>query len=217
VIIGYARVSTVAQDHADQVAELKAAGCDLVFAEAKSGQAGSKRPQLARAMASLQAGDQLVVTRLSRLARSAGDALQLLAATHDRGATFRSLREPWADTSTPAGRLITTIWSGLAEFDREMILERTREGRQSAKGRGVRMGRPPTLTARQQAWVRQERRAGRLVAELAALLNVSRNTIKRVKPDPAEESAYDVAYPNAAVDIEELIRVEKARVLDQSS
>ncbi len=124
-IIGYARVSTRDQDHAAQVAELKAAGCAQVFAEQISG-AWSNRPQLARALRNLDQGDVLIVTRLDRLARSTRDLLNVLAHVADRGAGFRSLRDAWADTTTPHGRLMLTVLGGLAEFERELIAERKR-------------------------------------------------------------------------------------------
>lgn len=182
MIYGYARVSAPGQDHAAQVAELKAAGCGPVFAETLSAAAGRKRPQLARAIAALQPGDVLMVTRLNRLARSSADGLRTIAAVAVKGAEFRSLREAWADTTTPAGRLMVAIWLGFAEFDREMILERTSEGRAIAKARGVKLGRRPTLTAMQADFVRQARTAEpptHSIGELRSLLDVSRSTITR--------------------------------------
>jgi DNA invertase Pin-like site-specific DNA recombinase len=84
----------------------------------------------------LQDGDVLVVTRLDRLARSTRDLLNVLGAVTDKGAGFRSLRDPWADTTTAHGRLMLTVLGGLAEFDRELIRSRTSEGRERAKARG---------------------------------------------------------------------------------
>lgn len=204
---GYARVSAAGQDHSAQVEELTAAGCEKIFAEQASGKAGRKRPQLMRAMAALDAGDVLVITRLNRLARSARDALNVLAAISAKGAGFRSLREGWADTTTAHGRLMVTIMSGLAEFDREMILERTAEGRAFAKSRGVRMGRRPTLTREQAAFVVKSRAEIPPVpiSQLVTLLKVSRSTICRVaRAAPAELEFYPPTSAGGQVDIEEL-------------
>jgi DNA invertase Pin-like site-specific DNA recombinase len=189
VIYGYARVSDPAQDLAAQAAELQAAGCEKVFIEKASAKGGSARPVLARLMAALGPGDCLMVTRLNRVARSARDALNLLHAASARGAAFRSLRETWADTTTPAGRMVVTIHAAWAEYDREMILERTGEGRQRAKARGVRMGRAPLLSPRQAAYVRQEIAAGRRTrGELAAFLKVSRSTVSRAAREPSPKA-----------------------------
>ena len=94
----------------------------------------------------LEAGDVLIVTRLDRLARSTRDLLNVLDAVAKQGAGFRSLKDAWADTTTPHGRLMLTILGGLAEFERELIRARTGEGRKRAKDRGVRFGRPRKLT-----------------------------------------------------------------------
>lgn len=181
MIYGYARVSTSGQDHAGQVAELTAAGCGQVFAETVSGAAGRKRPQLARVLAQLQEGDVLAVTRLDRLARSTRDALNTLAAVAAKKADFRSLREVWADTTTAHGRLMVTLMSGLAEFERELIMARTGEGHAAAKARGVKLGRRPRLTRAQVAFVLEARaeRPPVPLGQLQRILGVSRSTICR--------------------------------------
>jgi len=146
-IIGYARVSTRDQNHAAQIAELKAAACEQVFEEKVSG-ARSDRPQLARALRKIGAGDVLVVTRLDRLARSTRDLLNVLDDIGRKGAGFRSLRDAWADTTTPHGRLMLTVLGGLAEFERELIRARTGEGRKRAMARGVKFGRARSVALR---------------------------------------------------------------------
>jgi DNA invertase Pin-like site-specific DNA recombinase len=196
MIYGYARVSTPGQDTADQVAELKAAGCDKILTETASAAPGRKRQQLARALAMLAPGDVILVTRLNRLARSARDALNHLEAITAKGADFRSLREGWADTTTSHGRFMVTVFAGLAELDREMILERTAEGRTGARRRGVRFGRKPTLSLQA---VRLVRESDLSVGELAATLNVSESTIKRARRDgyvpapPARPQQIDIS------------------------
>jgi DNA invertase Pin-like site-specific DNA recombinase len=163
VIIGYARVSTDGQTLDAQQAALAAAGATRVFAEKVSG-AVTDRRQLARAIAALGAGDVLLVTRLDRLARSTRDLLNVLDAIGRAGATFRSLGDAWADTTTPHGRLMLTVLGGLAEFERSLILARTSEGRMRAKARGVAFGRKPKLTPHQQRKALARRAAGDAVS-----------------------------------------------------
>jgi DNA invertase Pin-like site-specific DNA recombinase len=138
--VGYARVSTDGQTLDAQQAALADAGCAKVFAEKQSG-AKTHRAQLAKAIATLTAGDTLVVCKLDRLARSTRDLLNTLAAIADAGASFRSLGDPWCDTTSAHGKLMVTVLGGLAEFERHLILARTTEGRKRAQARGVRFGR----------------------------------------------------------------------------
>ena len=179
-IFGYARVSTDGQSLDAQVSALKAAGAVHVFRETASG-AKTDRRELARALKSLGDGDSLIVTRLDRLARSTRDLLNTLDTVAKAGAGFRSLRDTWADTTTPHGRLMLTVLGGLAEFERELIRARTGEGRERAKVRGVHMGRPAKLT------VHQKREALKALADgsasqadLARRFNVSQSTISRL-------------------------------------
>src|SRR3954470_7861628 len=178
--IGYARVSTSSQSAEGQVEQLKAAGCGRVAQETASG-AQTSRAALAALIGSLGPGDTLVVTRLDRLARSTLDLLNIIKSVADRKATFQSLGEQWADTTTAAGRLMLTILGGLAEFERELIKARTAEGRERAKGRGVRMGRKHKLTPHQRDEVRKRKAEGQSVRELGRSYNVSPNTISRIR------------------------------------
>jgi DNA invertase Pin-like site-specific DNA recombinase len=181
VIYGYARVSTDGQSLDAQRAELAAAGCAKVFAETAPG-TRTDRPRLARALEALDPGDVLVVTRLDRLARSTRDLLNVLAAVAGKGAAFRSLKDGWADTTTPHGRLMVTVLAGLAEFERELIVARTSEGRARAKARGVKLGPRFKLSAEQRAYVARERAKGEGVRHLARILGVSKATIGRIAP-----------------------------------
>src|SRR6516162_7371972 len=146
---GYARVSTNGQDLTSQEHELLAAGCSKVFKEKVSG-AKTDRVELAKVIRRLEPGDVLVVTRLDRLARSTRDLLNVLATVAEREAGFRSLKDAWADTTTPHGRLMLTVLGGLAEFERELIRARTGDGRARAKARGVRFGRPAATPSQRQ-------------------------------------------------------------------
>ena len=141
MLIGYARVSTDDQDLRLQRAALKEAGCKRTFEEKISG-AKRDRPQLAKMIEQLRDEDTVVVTRLDRLARSTRDLLDIAERLKEVGAGLRSLAEPWADTTSPAGRMVLTVFAGIAEFERELIHQRTGSGRVAAKARGVRFGRP---------------------------------------------------------------------------
>ncbi len=177
--IGYCRVSTDAQTLEAQTEALRAAGCARIFAEKISG-ARADRPQLAKAIAALTEGDCLVVCKLDRLARSTRDLLNTLAQIADRGATFRSLGDAWADTTTPAGKLMLTVLGGLAEYERHLILSRTAEGRARAQAAGVRFGRKPALSAYQQAEALRRRAAGETLTQIARMFGVSHMTIARI-------------------------------------
>lgn len=179
MIYGYARVSTDGQSLKAQEAALKAAGADKVFKETASG-AKTDRKQLRRTIETLADGDVLLVTRLDRLARSTRDLLNTLAAVIDRKAGFRSLAEPWADTTSAQGRLMLAVFGGLAEFERHLIHTRTSEGRARAVAAGGRMGRKPKLTRHQQQEAAQRVAAGETVREVARSYNVSHSTISRL-------------------------------------
>ena len=178
-VYGYARVSTNGQSLDQQEAELITAGCAKVFKEKVSG-ARTDRAELAKVIRTLQPADVLVVTRLDRLARSTRDLLNVLATVSEREAGFRSLKDTWADTTTPHGRLMLTVLGGLAEFERELIRARTGEGRKRAKEQGVKFGRPSALTANQRQEAIQRLGNGEAQADVARTFNVSQPTISRL-------------------------------------
>ena len=122
----------------------------------------------------------MVVCKLDRLARSTRDLLNTLDAIGKVGASFRSLADQWADTTTPHGRLMLTVLGGLAEFERHLILSRTAEGRTRAQANGVRFGRKPSLTAYQRAEALRRRANGETLVEIARSFNVSHTTIARL-------------------------------------
>lgn len=178
LLIGYARVSTEGQTLDQQRAALLAAGCKRVFEEKASG-AQRGRPELARLLDHLQPGNVVTVTRLDRLARSTRDLLDIAERIGQAEAGLRSLAEPWADTTTPAGCMVLTFFAGVAEFERSLIHERTSAGRVAAKAKGVRFGRPPALSAEQIAHARQLITEDKKPAEIARLLGVHRATLYR--------------------------------------
>jgi DNA invertase Pin-like site-specific DNA recombinase len=185
-IIGYARVSTDGQSLQSQTEALQGVGASRVYSEKISG-AYSDRPQLAKAIAALTEGDCLVVCKLDRLARSTRDLLNTLDAIGKVGATFKSLNDPWADTTTPHGRLMLTVLGGLAEFERHLILSRTSEGRTRAMANGQRFGRRPTLTPYQRQEALRRREAGETLTEIARSMNVSHMTIARATTNGSGE------------------------------
>jgi DNA invertase Pin-like site-specific DNA recombinase len=177
---GYARVSTDGQSVDAQVKQLRAAGAEKVFKETASG-AKTDRAELRRALAKLESGDVLTVTRLDRLARSTRDLLNTLAQIADKGAGFRSLGDAWADTTTAHGRLMLTVLGGLAEFERELIRARTGEGRARAVARGVKLGRKPKLTPHQRKEAIKRRDNGEPMRDIARSYAVSHSTISRLR------------------------------------
>lgn len=177
-MIGYARVSTSGQTLAAQIEQLKAAGCTTIFQETASG-ARADRPQLKKAIAALPYDGILLVTRLDRLARSTRDLLNVVHQIEQAGGHFKSIAEAWADTTTPAGKLMLTVLGGLAEFERSLIKERTTEGRARAVKAGKRLGRRPLLTPTQQAEALRMAGDEKSHAEIGQVLRVSRSTISR--------------------------------------
>jgi DNA invertase Pin-like site-specific DNA recombinase len=138
------------------------------------------RKALARAIATLGPGDVFLVTRLDRLATSTRDLLKVLDAVGKAGAGFKSLADIWADTTTPHGRLMLSVLGGLAEFEGELIMARTEEGRKRTQARGVRFGRKLKLTPHQQKEALARREAGETLAEIGRSYNVSHSTISRL-------------------------------------
>ena len=178
MIIGYARVSTDHQSLDSQADALSAAGAEKVCADKISGSRRA-RPELDRMLEQLRDGDVVTVTKYDRLARSLKDLLEIVEVIRERGAGFRSLAED-IDTTTPAGRLVFHVFASIAQFERERISERTREGLESARKRGRIGGRPPALTPAQKAEVRRMRDdEQRAVSEIARLFTVSERTVRR--------------------------------------
>ena len=137
--IGYARVSTRDQNLDLQLAELEKAGCEKIFSEHKSGL--KIRLELAEAIKYLRKGDTLVVYKFDRLGRSLSDLLSIISKLHEKGVEIHSIKDN-IDTSNTSGRLMMHIFASLAEFERDLIVERTQAGRRAAMAKGKKMGRP---------------------------------------------------------------------------
>lgn len=142
--IGYARVSTRDQNLDMQIDKLKEAGCEKVFSEEVSG-AADERPELERCIDALRDGDTLHVYKLDRFGRSMSDLVEKITALEERGVDFVSLTEG-IDTTTAQGKLVFHIFGALAEFERELIRERTMAGLEAAREEGRTGGRPPALS-----------------------------------------------------------------------
>ena len=180
-LVGYARVSTRDQTVALQLDALHGAGCLRVFEETASG-AQRDRPQLAAALDYMRFGDTLVVWKLDRLARSTRQLIETVEELARRGIGFRCLTQD-IDTTTAGGRLVFTIFSAIAEFEREIIQERTRAGLDAARARGRRGGRPPALKPRDLKEARALLADPEItVEEVAARLKVSPSTLYRHLP-----------------------------------
>ena len=175
---GYLRVSTKDQN-VDRQIDLLREECDEVFIDRMSGRK-RKRPELERMMDKLRADDQIVVVRLARFGRSTKDLLELASTILDTGATLRSQKEGFCLDGSPMGKMLYTIMGALAEFERDLLRERTKAGMKAAKRRGKHLGRPLALTAEQVAFARRAVAAGdETLSGMASLLGVHRNTLKR--------------------------------------
>jgi DNA invertase Pin-like site-specific DNA recombinase len=177
-LIGYARVSTVGQDYEKQVEQLKEYGCIKIFQEKESG-AKSDRKALNEALEFLREGDKLIVTKIDRLARSVRDLQNIANDLNERGIGLVFLKEQ-IDFSTPAGKLMFTMLGAIAEFERDLINERTSEGRDRAKKQGKHMGRPSQDKKEIKKAIKlyQEREVnGMSVNDISKLTGVPRSTI----------------------------------------
>lgn len=178
VLLGYARVSTLEQNAELQQDALSAAGCWRVFTDHVSG-AKEERPELGRVLEQLRDGDTLVVWRLDRLGRSLRHLIDVVAELSERGVGFRSITEQ-VDTTTSGGRLVFHVFGALAEFERDLIRERTLAGLQAARRRGRMGGRPALMTADKTTTARRMYEQQELTVEqIARALGVSRSTIYR--------------------------------------
>ena len=169
--IGYARVSTQDQNLALQLDALKSAGCELVFEEKISGKK-KERPELVKMLGTLRKGDILIVWKLDRLGRSLKDLIEIIGSFNEKGIKFKSIQDS-IDTNTPTGRFTFNIFASLAEFEREIIRERTMAGLQAARARGRAGGRPKGLSKEAKSKVRA----------VVALYNNKQKTMQEIAQD----------------------------------
>lgn len=176
-LIGYARVSTEDQNLDMQIAALKEFGCHRIYEE-KASSAALYRPQLELALRMLRPGDVLAVWKLDRLARSLLDLKKRIEYIEQCGASLKSLTQSEIDTSNSTGRLLLNILGTVAEFERDIIRDRTSAGMAEAKRNGKRFGQPPKHTPAQHAQMIKDRKAGMTLRELAAKYRCSVGTIQ---------------------------------------
>lgn len=175
-LIGYARVSTPDQSVVMQVDALKKAGCLRVFSDVASG-AKANRPGLDEALSYLREGDTLVVWKIDRLGRSLSHLVQTVDDLRDRGVSFRSLNDAGIDTTTRNGKLLFNLFGTLAEFERDLIRERTKAGLESAAARGRNGGRRPVITPAKLTKAQQLISKGLTVREAAAAIKVGKTAL----------------------------------------
>lgn len=176
-LIGYARVSTLEQNLDGQIDALTQAGCSRIFTDHASG-AKTMRPELDKAMDYLREGDTLVVWKLDRLGRSLPHLVEVIEDLDKRGIEFRSLTES-IDTTTPGGRLVFHMAAAFAQFERDLIKERTRAGLAAARSQGRLGGRPRLMTPERLKTARAMQENGSSNAAIARVLGVSRSTVSR--------------------------------------
>ncbi|MDK0636903.1 recombinase family protein [Clostridium perfringens] len=177
-IIGYARVSTAEQNLDRQFKALKEAGCQVIFADKLSGKNVS-RPEYKEMMANLKTGDTIIVTELTRLARSTTDLFNMMQEFEKLGVTVKSLKEAWLDTSTAHGKLMFTIMSGMAQFERELMLERQQEGIRVAMESGVKFGNSLREDADMDLAIQLAKEGRYSMSQIARMCNISRTTLWR--------------------------------------
>lgn len=176
MLVGYARVSSVGQSLDVQLDALKDAGCEKIFAEKRSGTTMQGRTELSDALSFVREGDVLVVTRLDRLARSAGDLHALIKQLTDMGCGFDCLQQPGMCTTSSTGKLMLGVLASIAEFEADIRKERQREGIERAKSAGVYKGRKPTIDVTQ---VRSLRDQGMGGTQIAKHMGIARASVYR--------------------------------------
>lgn len=174
----YARVSTKEQNLSLQLDALNAENCDDSISE-KISSRHKQRPEWEGLLRKLRSGDTVIVYKLDRIARSTTELLRIVEDFQNRDIALKSLQEPWADTTSSVGKLIITVMAGIAEFERELIRQRSHDGRRAAKRRGVKFGRPAKLSSPQIRLIQEARKNGSSVGELSTAFSVSKDTIYR--------------------------------------
>jgi DNA invertase Pin-like site-specific DNA recombinase len=188
-VIGYARVSTTDQNLEIQIAALKAAGCDVIRSEKRSGASTKGRTELQTVLDFIREGDALVVTRIDRLARSIGDLQDIVRAVKAKGANLKATEQP-IDTKTAAGKAFLDMLGVFAELETNLRKERQGEGIAKAKAAGVYKGRRPSIDVIK---VQDMKKKGFGPSEIAKALNIGRASVYRaLTPTPSSGSCHGV-------------------------
>lgn len=176
MIIGYARVSKAEQKLDRQMDQLEAYGCERIYSEKMTGKK-MEREQLDDMIKNLRAGDLVVVSELSRISRSTKDLLLIADRIREKGADIKSLKEDWIDTSTPQGKLIYTIFTGLIEFEHGLIVQRVNEGIQAARARGRNGGRPTISNNKKEVALKMYESQEYSIPQILEATKISRGTL----------------------------------------
>lgn len=185
-VFAYCRVSTSEQNTDNQIQEIKAAGFDIelrrIVTEAISGSVqATKRSGFSKLMDRLEAGDVLVVTKLDRLGRNAIDVRSTVESLGAIGVRVHCLALGGVDLTSPAGKMTMQVIAAVAEFERDLLIERTQAGLRRARGQGKHCGRPPTFDAAVEGEIVERLRAGESVSALARTYKTSRQTVMRIR------------------------------------
>jgi putative DNA-invertase from lambdoid prophage Rac len=191
-VFAYCRVSTADQTALNQIGEIKSAGFAIearrLVEEKISGSVAAKeRPGFIKLIDRMENGDVLVVTKLDRLGRNAMDVRSTVERLADAGVRVHCLALGGADLTSPAGRMTMQVIAAVAEFERDLLIERTHSGISRAKGAGKRFGRPPSLNTKQRALVMERLSAGAGVSELAREFKTTRQTVMRIRGASAKQ------------------------------
>ena len=174
---GYARVSTDDQELARQIDALNNYGVDKIYKEKITG-TKAKRPELDKLKNALREGDEVIIESLSRLGRSTKDLLNLIEEWNSQGVKLVSLKES-IDTTTPTGKLLTTVLSAISQFERDITVQRTNEGLQAARARGRKGGRPKASSAKVEKAVKLYLAQTHSIKEITAICGISQATLYR--------------------------------------
>ena len=178
MLVGYARVSTDDQDMIRQTYQLRGVGCEKIYQEVMTG-TKKHRPQMEAMLEFIREGDVVVVCELTRISRSTKDLFSLVEKIEEKGAKIKSLKEDWLDTTTAHGKLMFTMMAGLAQFERDLISERTKEALRAKKAAGVKLGRPRVNDEQLEKAVRLYMTKEFEIEEIEQLTKISKSTLYR--------------------------------------
>ena len=178
MLVGYARVSTEDQDLLRQTFELRGAGCEKIYQETITG-TKKHRPELDAMLDFIREGDVVVVCELTRISRSTKDLFSLVEKIEEKGAKIKSLKEDWLDTTTAHGKLLFTMMAGLAQFERDLISERTKSALAAKKAAGVKLGRPRVDDEALEKAVRLYMTKEFEIKEIEQMTKISKSTLYR--------------------------------------
>ena len=190
MLVGYARVSTDDQDMIRQTHQLRAAGCEKIYQEVMTG-TKKHRPEMDAMLDFIREGDVVVVCELTRISRSTKDLFALVEKIEGKGAKIKSLKENWLDTTTAHGRLLFTMFAGLAQFERDLTSERTSETLAAKKAAGIKLGRPRVDDKALEKAVRLYATKEFEIKEIEKLTNISKSTLYREIDRLKDEAQYE--------------------------